>query len=149
MISKTSCLIFVLILVLGMLAGCGYNKNYGQQLPPELPPSVPIVAGDIEDSRRTTFEVDNGFVVGIRTQLSYQETILFYENSLRLNGYNAVFKEAVTMPGTSEKMMSFEADRDNTVIFGEIISKADSTYVNLAVHLGKQVILSTDPLSDA
>lgn len=53
-----------------------------------------------------------------------------------LNGYNAVFKEAVTMPGTSEKMMAFEANQGTLVIFGEIISKADSTYVNLAVHLG-------------
>ena len=134
--SRTPYLIFALILVLGMLAGCGYNKDYGQQLPPELPPSVPIVAGDIEDSRRTTFEVDKGFVVGIRTPLGYQETIQYYEDSLTLNGYNAVFKEAVTMPGTSEKMMAFEANQGTLVIFGEIISKADSTYVNLAVHLG-------------
>ena len=135
--NRTPCLILILILVLGIMAGCGYNKDFGQQLPPELPPSVPIVAGDIEDSRRTTFEVDKGYVVGIRTPLSYQETILFYEDSLRLNGYNTVFKEAVGMPGTSEKMMTFEANQDTVVIFGEIISKADSTYVNLAVHLGK------------
>ncbi len=134
---RASTLFFMLIMILGMLCGCGYNTDYGQKLPPELPPSVPIVQGDIVESRRTTFEVDKGYVVGIRSKLGFEETIRFYQDALARNGYTAEFKEAIPAPGSSEKMMTFEARLGTLVILGEIVSKPDSAYVNLAVHLGK------------
>lgn len=135
--NKTMRLVLVLILILGLLAGCSYNKDYGNQLPPDLPSSVPIVEGTIEDSRRTTFEVDKGFVVGIRTPLNYEETIQYYDEALKTNGYTAVFKEATIISDAPERMMTFEANKDALTVFGEIGSRENSTYVNLAVHLGK------------
>jgi len=128
--------LFIVMFVLFMIAGCSSDQNYGGQLPPELPDSVPIVAGDIVDSRRTTFETGQGFTIAIQTQLSYQDTIQFYEDSLKENGYRTVFKEAASLRGTPEKMMTFEAHQGTMVTFGEIIDKSGSTYVNLAVHLG-------------
>lgn len=135
--NKTLQLILMLLLFLGFISGCGYNKDYGNQLPPDLPSSVPIVEGTIEDSRRTTFEVDKGFVIGIRTPLSYEDTIAYYDEALKTNGFTAVFKEANIVSETPEKMMTFEASKDTLTVFGEIGSSEDSTFVNLAVHLGK------------
>ena len=120
-----------------MFTACSFDKNYGNQLPPGLPSSVPIIEGNIEDSRSTTFEDGKGFVIGIRTPLSYEDAIKFYKEAFESKGDAAKFTQATNMSGTSEKVMAVEAHQGINTIFMEIVSGKSSSYVNIAVHLGK------------
>lgn len=134
---KILSLIIILTMAFSMFTGCSFDKNYGNQLPPGLPSSIPIIEGTIEDSRSTTFEDGKGFVIGIRTPVSYEDTIKFYKEAFETKGDSAKFTQAINMVGTSEKVMTVEVRQGINAIAMEIVSGEGSSYVNIAVHLGK------------
>jgi hypothetical protein len=105
-----------------MLTACSFDKNYGHQLPPGFPSSIPIIEGDIEDSRSTKFEDGKGFVIGIRTPLSYEDAIKFYKEAFESKGDAAKFSQATNMSGTSEKVMAVEA-RHKYNLYGDRIRR--------------------------
>jgi len=135
--TKVLSLIIIVTLALVMFAACSFEKNYGQKLPPDMPASIPIIEGSIEDSRTATFDDGKGFVIGIRTPLSYEESIKFYKKAFEASGDIAKFTQATSMSGTSQKVMAVEAKQELIIILMEIISGEGSSYVNIAVHLGK------------
>lgn len=124
-------------MALGMFTACSSEKSYGNQLPPGLPSSIPIIQGTIEESRDARFEDGKGFIIGIRTPLSYEDSIEFYKKAFKTSGDTATFNEATNMSGTSQKVMAVETHQEQSLVLMEIISGEDSTYVNIAVHLGK------------
>ena len=121
----------------GMFTACSSDKSYGNQLPPGLPSSIPIIEGTIEESRDARFEDGKGFIIGIRTTFSYEDSIKFYKEAFKTNGDTAKFVEATNMSGTSQKVMAVETHQEQSLVLMEIISGEGSTYVNIAVHLGK------------
>jgi hypothetical protein len=127
----------LILIGLGLTTACSQNKDYGNRLPPDFPTNIPIIQGDIEDSRSTKFETDKGYIVGIRTQLSYDEAIQFFQDVFKDKGVSAEFRKATNISGTSQKLISIEAHQGADTIMIEIITDDDSTYVNYAVHLGK------------
>lgn len=131
---KILSLIIIVTFVFGLFTACSFDKNYGQQLPEGLPSSIPIIEGNIEDSRSTTFDDGKGFVIGIRTTMSYEDTIEFYKEAFKTKGDPAKFTQATNMSGTSQKVMAVEAQQEKITILMEIISGEGSTYVNIAVH---------------
>lgn len=135
--TKILSLIIIVTLALVMFVACSSEKNYGQKLPPSMPISIPIIEGNIEDSRTATFDDGKGFVIGIRTPLSYEESISFYKKAFEDRGDIAKFTQATSMSGTSQKVMAVEAKQESIIILMEIISGEGSSYVNIAVHLGK------------
>ena len=101
--TKNLSLIIVVTLAVLMFAACSFEKNYGQKLPPSMPASIPIIEGNIEESRTATFDDGKGFVIGIRTPLSYKESIKFYKDAFETSGDPAKFTEATNMSGTSQR----------------------------------------------
>ncbi len=54
------------------------HADYGEELPPSFPPDIAIVVGEIVSGRRTLFEDGRGYVVDIKTDLSYRQVVEFY-----------------------------------------------------------------------
>ena len=130
-------LIIVIIIAFGMFTACSSDKSYGNQLPPGLPSSIPIIEGTIEESRHATFEDGKGYIIGIRTPFSYEDSIEFYKKAFKTSGDTATFNEASNMSGSSQRVMTVETQQQQSLVLMEIISEEDSTYVNIAVHLRK------------
>lgn len=131
-------ILFTMILIgLGLIISCSQNRDYGNKLPPNLPTNIPIIQGNIEESHSTKFETDNGYIVGIRTHLTYDETIQYFKDAFKEKGVTAEFREATNISGSAQKLMSIEAYQGAHTIMMEITSDGSSTYVNYAVHLGK------------
>ena len=124
-------------MALGMFTACSFDKSYGDQLPPGFPSSIPIIQGTIEESRDATFEDGKGYIIGIRTPMGYEESIKFYKEAFKTNGDTAKFVEATNMSGTSQKVMTVETHQEQSLVLMEITSGEGSSYVNIAVHLGK------------
>ena len=124
----------VVILVLSTLLPLVYmirnHRNYGAALPPGLPTDTPIVEGQIIAGRRTLFEDGRGYVVDIRSDLSYGEVLNFYAESYG----NDRLGNAMGM-GTEFSVAEFR--RGNKRILLEIHAREAATYVTMAIHLGK------------
>ena len=135
--TKILSLTIFLIFAVAMFTGCISDKSYGNKLPPNFPSSVPLIEGTIEESRDAKFEDGKGYIIGIRTPLSYEEAIEFYKKAFETSGDTAKFAEAKNMSGTSQKVMSVEVYQGEMLILMEIISGEDSSFVNIAVHLRK------------
>ena len=101
--TKILSLFIIVTLALVMFIACSFEKKYGQKLPTDMPTSIPIIEGNIEDSRTATFDDGKGFVIGIRTPLSYKESIKFYKDAFETSGDPAKFTEATNMSGTSQR----------------------------------------------
>jgi hypothetical protein len=104
------------------------HANYGAALPPGLPADIPVVAGEIISGRRSLFEDGRGYVVDIKTDLSYGEVVGFYADRV---GNGAI----VTAPGMGAEFSTARFSIGSTKIFLEIHAGETQTYVTMAVHL--------------
>ena len=123
----------VLLVVLCLLALVYFilnHRNYGETLPPGLPADIPVVEGRIISGRRTLFEDGTGYVVDIRTDLSYSEVVNFYATRF---GYDSL----TDAPGMGEEFSVADVRLGGKRIFLEIHSRESSTIVTMAIHLGK------------
>lgn len=104
------------------------HTNYGETLPPGVPSGVPIVEGKIVAGRRTLFEDGKGYVVGIESDLSYDEVVKFYADRIG--------NDRITVaPGMGAEFSVANFRLDGKKIFLEIHSIGNATYVTIAIHL--------------
>lgn len=133
---KYPSLVLFLIFALSIFTSCSPDRNYGNKLPPDFPSSIPIIQGTLEDSRSTKFDDGKGFVIGIRTPLSYEESINFYKKSFEAEKSYVELKNIVIPTNSSQKIIGMEVSQGQIIILLEISSEpGKNTYVNLAVHL--------------
>ena len=104
--------------------------NYGEALPPGLPADVPIVDGQVLSGRRTLFEDGMGYVVDIRTDLSYGEVLDFYVDRFGND-------HLTNAPGMGAEFSVADFRLGSKRILLEIHSVDSSTIVTMAIHLGE------------
>ena len=75
---KKTLVILALLFVLPLAYLIRNHTNYADALPPGLPADISIVEGQVISGRRTLFEDGRGYVVDVRTDLSYGEVLNFY-----------------------------------------------------------------------
>ena len=127
---KKALVIPALLIVLAVVYLIRNHANYGEALPPGLPSDVPIIEGKVMSGRRTLFEDGRGYVVDIQTDLSYREVVQFYVDRFadgRLTpapGMGAEFSVANFRLGSKRILL-------------EIHSRETTTYITIAIHLGK------------
>ena len=125
---------YLTILALLSLSALAYlvanHRNYGEALPPGLPADIPIIEGKVISGRRALFEDGRGYVVDIQTDLSYGEVVEFYADRYR-NGRPT----AALGMGAEFSVADFRIGSKRILL--EIHSRAATTYITIAVHLGK------------
>ena len=126
---KKILVILGLLFVLPFLYLIPNHWNYGEALPPGLPSDIPIVEGQVISGRRTLFEDGRGYVVDIRTDLSYSEVLTFYAERFG----NDRLTDA---PGMGAEFSVADIRLGSKRIFLEIHSREATTYVTMAIHLG-------------
>ncbi len=126
---KKTLIILGLLFVLPFLYLIPNHWNYGEALPPGLPSDIPIVEGQVISGRRTLFEDGRGYVVDIRTDLSYSEVLNFYAERIG----NDRLTDA---PGMGAEFSVADIRLGSKRIFLEIHSREATTYVTMAIHLG-------------
>ncbi len=126
---KKTLIILGRLFVLPFLYLIPNHWNYGEALPPGLPSDIPIVEGQVVSGRRTLFEDGRGYVVDIRTDLSYGEVLNFYAERIG----NDRLTDA---PGMGAEFSVADIRLGSKRIFLEIHSKEATTYVTMAIHLG-------------
>lgn len=127
---KKFLLLLVVLCLLALVYFISNHRNYGETLPPGLPADIPVVEGRIISGRRTLFEDGTGYVVDIRTDLSYGEVVNFYATRF---GYDSL----TDAPGMGKEFSVADVRLGSKRIFLEIHSRESSTIVTMAVHLGK------------
>lgn len=124
-------LVILALLIVSVFAYLVRNHtNYGAVLPPGLPSDIPIVEGQVISGRRTLFEDGRGYVVDIRTDLSYGEVLNFYAERY-VNGH------LTAAPGMGAEFSVADFRLGSNRILLEIHSKETTTHVTMAIHLGK------------
>ena len=106
------------------------HMDYGEALPPGLPADIPIVEGKVISGRRTLFEDGRGYVVDIKSDLPYREVVDFYADKIRNGRFTAA-------PGMGAEFSVADFRLGNKRILLEIHSRASTTTITMAVHLGK------------
>ncbi len=127
---RRTLVILALLFVLSLVYLIRNHANYGEALPPGLPSDIPIVEGQVISGRRTLFEDGRGYVVDIRTDLSYGEVLNFYAER-----YGNDCLEGA--PGMGAEFSVADFGLGSKRIFLEIHSREATTHVTMAVHLGK------------
>ncbi len=127
---KKALVIPALLIVSALVYLIWNHTNYGAALPPGLPSDIPIVEGRVISGRRTLFEDGRGYVVDIQTDLSYAEVVEFYADRYR-NG------RLTDAPGMGAEFSVADFRLGSKRIFLEIHSRETTTYVTMAIHLGK------------
>ena len=127
---KQTFVILALLIALPVVYLIRNHTNYGAALPPGLPADISIVEGQIISGRRTLFEDGRGYVVDIRSDLSYGEVLQFYAGSYG----NDRLRDA---PGMGLKFSVADFRLDGKRILLEIHAREATTYVTMAIHLGK------------
>jgi hypothetical protein len=127
---KQTFVILALLIALPVAYLIRNHTNYGEALPPGLPADIPIVEGQVISGRRTLFEDGRGYVVDIRSDLSYREVLQFYAESYG----NDRLRDA---PGMGLKFSVADFRIGSKRILLEIHSRETMTYVTIAIHLGK------------
>ena len=127
---KKVLLIPALLLVTALVYLIQNHTSYGAALPPGLPSDIPIVEGKIISGRRTLFEDGRGYVVDIRTDLSYGEVVEFYADRYGEGGLRAA-------PGMGAEFSVADFRVGSKRILLEIHSRETATYITMAIHLGK------------
>ena len=127
---KQTFVILALLIALPVVYLIRNDTNYGAALPPGLPADIPIVEGQVISGRRTLFEDGRGYVVDIRSDLSYGEVLQFYAGSYG----NDRLTDA---PGMGAEFSVADFRLDGKRILLEIHSREAMTYVTIAIHLGK------------
>ena len=127
---KQTFVILALLIALPVVYLVRNHTNYGEALPPGLPSDIPIVEGQVISGRRTLFEDGRGYVVDVRSDLSYGEVLKFYAERVgndRLTG----------APGMGAEFSVANFRLGSKRILLEIHSREAMTYVTIAIHLGK------------
>ena len=106
------------------------HANYGEARPPGLPTDIPIIEGKVISGRRTLFEDGRGYVVDIQTDLSYGEVVEFYADS-----YGNGRPTAARGMGAEFSVADFRLGSKRILL--EIHSRETTTYITMAIHLGK------------
>ena len=127
---KKAVIILALLIVLPVIYLVRNHTNYGATLPPGLPDDIAIVEGQIISGRRTLFEDGRGYVVDIRSDLSYDEVLKFFAESYG----NDRLTDA---PGMGAEFSVADYRLGSKRILLEIHSREATTYVTIAIHLGK------------
>ncbi len=127
---KQTFVILALLIALPVVYLVRNHTNYGAALPPGLPADIPIVEGQVISGRRTLFEDGRGYVVDIRSDLSYGEVLQFYAGSYG----NDRLTDA---PGMGAEFSVADFRLDGKRIFLEIHASEATTYVTMAIHMGK------------
>ena len=127
---KKTFVILALLIVLPLIYLIRNHTNYGAALPPGLPADISIVEGQVISGRRTLFEDGRGYVVDIRSDLSYGEVLQFYAESYG----NDSLRDA---PGMGLKFSVADFRLDGKRILLEIHAREATTYVTMAIHLRK------------
>ena len=127
---KKILVIMVLLFLLPLIYLFLNHRSYGEALPPGLPSDIPIVEGHVISGRRTLFEDGRGFVVDIRTDLSYGEVLNFYAENYGNDSLSVA-------PGMGAEFSVAKFRLGSKRIFLEIHSREATTYITMAIHLGK------------
>ncbi len=120
----------VLLIVMALVYLIRNHTNYGEALPPGLPSDIPIVEGQVISGRRTVFEDGRGYVVDIQTDLSHGEVVEFYADRYG-NG------RLTAAPGMGAEFSVADFRLGSKRILLEIHSRETTTYITMAIHLGK------------
>jgi hypothetical protein len=129
-VMKQTFIILALLIALPVIYLVRNHANYGEALPPGLPADIPIVEGQVISGRRTLFEDGRGYVVDIRSDLSYDEVLKFFAESYG----NDRLTDA---PGMGAEFSVADYRLGSKRILLEIHSREATTYVTMAIHLGK------------
>ena len=119
-----------LLIVLAVVYLIQNHANFGEALPPELPSDIPIIEGKVLSGRRTLFEDGRGYVLDIQTDLSYGEVVEFYADRIE-NG------RVTAAPGMGAEFSVADFRLGSKRILLEIHSREATTYITMAIHLGK------------
>ena len=106
------------------------HANYDEALPPGLPSDIPLVEGKIISGRRTLFEDGRGYVVSIESDLYYDEVVEFYSERYGKDRLAAA-------PGMGAEFSVANFRLGDKRIFLEIHAKDETTFITMAIHLGK------------
>ena len=127
---KKYLIILALLFILPLAYLIPNHRNYGEALPPGLPADIPMVDGQVLSGRRTLFEDGRGYVVDIRTGLTYGEVLEFYRDKFGID-------HLADAPGMGEEFSVGDFRLGSKRIFLEIHSMRSSTIVTMAIHLGE------------
>ncbi len=127
---KKALVIPALLIVLAIVYLIRNHMDYGEALPPGLPSDIPIVKGKVISGRRTLFEDGRGYVLDIQTDLSYGEVVEFYSDRYGHERLGAA-------PGMGAEFSVADFRLGSKRILVEIHSRETTTYITLAIHLGK------------
>jgi hypothetical protein len=126
---KKTPFIMAVLLALPLVYLIRNHTDYGEARPPGLPSDILIVEGQVISGRRTLFEDGKGFVIDIRTDLSFDEVLNLYAERYgqdRITG----------APGMGPEFSVGDFRLGSKRIFLEIHSRDAMTYVTVAIHLG-------------
>jgi len=127
---KQTFVILALLIALPVVYLIRNHTDYGEALPPGLPLDIPIVEGKVISGRRTLFEDGRGYVVDIQTDLSYGEVVEFYADR-----YGNGRPTAARGMGAEFSVADFRLGSKRILL--EIHSRETTTYITIAIHLGK------------
>jgi hypothetical protein len=127
---KQTFVILALLIAFPVIYLIRNHMNYGEALPPGFPADIPIVEGQVISGRRTLFEDGRGYVVDIRSDLSYGDVLNFYAEKYRNN-------RVTDAPGMGLKFSVADFRLDGKRILLEIHVREGTTYVTMAIHMGK------------
>jgi hypothetical protein len=127
---KQTFVMLALLIALPLVYLVRNHTSYGAALPPGLPSDIPIVEGQVISGRRTLFEDGRGYVVDIRSDLSYGEVLEFYAESYGNDRLAAA-------PGMGPEFSVADVRLGSKRIRLEIHTREATTYVTMAIHLGK------------
>lgn len=127
---KKTVIILAILLLLPLVYLIQNHRNYGNALPPQLPSDIRVVDGQIISGRRTLFEDGQGFVIDIRSGLPYHEVLNFYTEQYENSGLGSAL-------GMGAEFSAADFRLGSKRILLEIHSGEATTYVTMAIHLGK------------
>ncbi|KUO64903.1 MAG: hypothetical protein APF84_08535 [Gracilibacter sp. BRH_c7a] len=131
---KSLIAILLFIVLIALFIWSDSPKDYGTSLPPMLSPEIPVIDGEIITSKEAKFESRRGYLIEIKTQKNFDQTIKFYKSEFKKAG-TVLSLYDVFFAVSEEKIASGEAVLGSTIIYLEILDKGDYTFVIMAIHL--------------
>jgi len=131
---KSFMAIFIFLVMIALFTWSNSPEDYGSSLPPMLSPEIPVIDGEIITSKEAKFESRRGYLIEIKTQKNFDQTIKFYKSEFEKVGTTLSFNDVVYLV-SEEKIASGEAVLGSTIIYLEIIDKGEYTFVIMAIHL--------------
>ena len=127
---KKALVVSAMLIVLALVYLVRNHMKYGEALPPGLPSDIPIIEGKVLSGRRTLFEDGRGYVLDIETDLSYGQVVEFYGDRFENRRPRAAPKLGAELSGAD-----FRVGGKRVLV--EIHSRETTTYITMAVHLGR------------